>query len=225
MVAVQRDRWDIDDYYDPDPAAPGKMYTRFGGFVDGIDRFEPQFFGIAPREAISMDPQQRMLLETTWEAMEHAGLPRERFMGSRTGVFMGVCTDDYITLERGDLKNIDIYLGTGGSRGSTAGRVAFAFGLRGPVAAIDTACSSSLVAIHQACNSLQLGDCEMALAGGQAPMGGEIGETIIRVGAVHGLQRDGDAMMEPGATSAAKSLVQRVLDQRMLEGETADLVG
>ena len=163
---VPASRWDVDAFYDPRPATPCKVVTRNGGFLEDIDRFDPYFFGISPREAVRLDPQQRLLLEVTWEAMEHAGIPRNRFAGSHTGVFMGVCTDDYITLERGDLRNIDIYLGTGGSRGSTAGRVAFAFGLSGPVAAIDTACSSSLVAVHQACNSLQLGDCAMALAGG-----------------------------------------------------------
>jgi acyl transferase domain-containing protein/NADPH:quinone reductase-like Zn-dependent oxidoreductase/acyl carrier protein len=163
---VPASRWDVDAFYDPRPATPCKIVTRNGGFLEDIDRFDPYFFGISPREAVRLDPQQRLLLEVTWEAMEHAGIPRSRFDGSRTGVFMGVCTDDYITLERGDLRNVDIYLGTGGSRGSTAGRVAFAFNLSGPVAAVDTACSSSLVAVHQACNSLQLGDCDMALAGG-----------------------------------------------------------
>lgn len=163
---VPPDRWDVEMFYDPRPATPCRIVTRNGGFVDHIDSFDPYFFGISPREAVRMDPQQRLLLEVTWEAMEYAGIPRERFVGSHTGVFMGVCTDDYITLERGDLKNIDIYLGTGGARGSTAGRLAFIYGLSGPTAAIDTACSSSLVAVHQACNALQQGDCDMALAGG-----------------------------------------------------------
>ncbi|MGI8509199.1 MAG: SDR family NAD(P)-dependent oxidoreductase [Gemmatimonadaceae bacterium] len=166
ITEVPASRWDVDALYDPRPATPCKVMTRCGGFLDDIDRFDPYFFGISPREAIRMDPQQRLLLEVTWEAMENAGIPRERFTGSHTGVFMGVCTDDYITLQRGDLRNIDIYMGTGGSRGSTAGRLAFVYGLTGPTAAVDTACSSSLVAVHQACNSLQQGDCDMALAGG-----------------------------------------------------------
>ena len=163
---VPPSRWDVDAFYDSHPATPCKVVTRCGGFIDGIDQFDPYFFGISPREAIRIDPQQRLLLEVTWEAMERAGIPRNRFAGSHTGVFMGVCTDDYITLERGDLRNIDIYMGTGGSRGTTAGRLAFIYDLTGPTAAIDTACSSSLVAVHQACNSLHLGDCDMALAGG-----------------------------------------------------------
>lgn len=166
ITEVPPSRWEVDAFYDPRPATPCKMVTRSGGFLDSIDRFDPYFFGISPREAIRLDPQQRILLEVTWEAMESAGIPKERFVGSRTGVFMGVCTDDYITVQRGDLKNIDIYMGTGGARGSTAGRLSFVYGLHGPTAAVDTACSSSLVAVHQACNSLQQGDCEMALAGG-----------------------------------------------------------
>ena len=166
ITEVPADRWNVDEFHDPRPATPCKIVTRNGGFVDDIDKFDPYFFGISPREAVRIDPQQRMLLEVAWEAMEQAGLRRDEFMGSRTGVFVGVCTDDYITMERGDLRNMDIYMGTGGSRGSTAGRLAFAFGLRGPVAAVDTACSSSLVALHGACNSLQVGDCDMALAGG-----------------------------------------------------------
>lgn len=166
IMEVPADRWDVDTFYDPRPATPCKVLTRCGGFLEDIDQFDPYFFGISPREAMRMDPQQRLLLEVTWEAMETAGIPRERFMGSHTGVFMGVCTDDYITLERGDFRNIDIYMGTGGSRGSTAGRLAYVYGLSGPTAAVDTACSSSLVAVHQACNSLQQGDCDMALAGG-----------------------------------------------------------
>ncbi len=166
IIEIPSSRWDVDMFYDPRPATPCKMVTRSGGFLDEIDRFDPYFFGISPREAIRVDPQQRLLLEVTWEAMERAGIPRERFTGTRTGVFVGVCSDDYITLERSDVRNIDIYLGTGGSRGSAAGRLAFVYGLNGPVAAVDTACSSSLVAVHQACNSLQQGDCDMALAGG-----------------------------------------------------------
>ena len=166
ICEVPPERWDVDMFYDPRPATPCKIVTRNGGFVDEIDRFDPYFFGISPREAVRMDPQQRLLLEVTWEAMEYAGIPREKFVGSHTGVFVGVCTDDYITLERSDLENIDIYLGTGGSPGSTAGRLAYTYGLSGPSAAIDTACSSSLVAVHQACSALQQGDCEMALAGG-----------------------------------------------------------
>jgi myxalamid-type polyketide synthase MxaE and MxaD len=166
ICEVPEDRWKANAVYDPHPATQGKTVSRHGGFLTEIDLFDPYFFGISPREAIRLDPQQRLLLEVTWDAIENAGIPRSRFVGSRTGVFIGVCTDDYITLERLNPANIDMYVGTGGSRGSTAGRLSFAYGLTGPTMAVDTACSSSLVALHAACNSLQEGDCEMALAGG-----------------------------------------------------------
>ncbi|MBI1357397.1 MAG: SDR family NAD(P)-dependent oxidoreductase [Acidobacteria bacterium] len=165
---VPADRWDIDQYYDPRPATPGKMSTRWGGFVEGIDLFDASFFGISPREAASLDPQQRLLLEVAWEAVERAGIAPHSLNGSATGVFVGLSTTDYGTLQlkAGDPSAIDLYFGTGNAISVAAGRVSYVLGLQGPCVALDTACSSSLTAVHMACQSLRLGECELALAGG-----------------------------------------------------------
>ncbi|MCK6562457.1 type I polyketide synthase [bacterium] len=165
---VPPERWSIEEYYDPNPEAPGKMYTRRSGFIEGIEQFDPRFFGIAPREALSMDPQQRLLLEVTWEALEHAGLVPERLFGTNAGVFVGISTSDYAHLQmrHADLTQMEAYGGTGNAFSVAAGRLSYVLGLQGPNLAVDTACSSSLVTIHLACQSLRLGECRLALAGG-----------------------------------------------------------
>jgi acyl transferase domain-containing protein/NADPH:quinone reductase-like Zn-dependent oxidoreductase len=163
---VPADRWDVDAYYDPDPAAPNKMVTRRAGFIGRVDRFDPTFFGISPREAQTMDPQQRLLLETAYEAMESAGLAIEQLAGSATGVFIGITTSDYARLLLGGTENSDVYSATGGALNAAAGRISFTFGFQGPCVALDTACSSSLVATHLACQSLRTGESDLALAGG-----------------------------------------------------------
>ena len=165
---VPRDRWDVDAYYDPRPDVPGKAYGRWGAFLDGVDGFDPQFFGIAPREAAGIDPQQRLLLEVTWEALEKAGIAPDRLSGSSTGVFVGICSIDYaaLQLQTADLARIDAYSLSGTAHSIAAGRLAYVLGLQGPAMAVDTACSSSLVAVHLACQSLRSEDCRMAIAGG-----------------------------------------------------------
>lgn len=161
---VPHDRWDVDAFYDPVPATPGKMNTRWGGFLDQVAFFDPQFFGIAPREAEHMDPQQRLLLEVAWEALESAGQVPDVLAGSYTGVFIGISNYDYSRLQR--LPALNAYTGTGNALSITANRLSYFLNLRGPSLAIDTACSSSLVAVHQACQSLRRKECDMALAGG-----------------------------------------------------------
>jgi acyl transferase domain-containing protein/acyl carrier protein len=163
---VPADRFDQNAFYDPDPATPGKMNTRWGGFLDQVDRFDANFFGISPREAQRMDPQQRLLLEVTWEALQDAGQAPERLAGTQAGVFIGIATNDYGRLQWNDLERIDAYAGTGNALSIAANRISYLFDFRGPSLAIDTACSSSLVAVHLACRSLRSGECTLALAGG-----------------------------------------------------------
>ena len=154
---IPDDRFDIDEYYDPDPDAPGKIYTRYGGFLDEIAGFDPEFFGISPREAVWMDPQQRLMLEIAWEGLERAGYSPAALRGSRSGVYVGVGANEYShVLSTSSFESIEAQFGTGNATSVIAGRVAFALGLEGPAVAVDTACSSSLVAIHQACQAIAL---------------------------------------------------------------------
>ena len=167
ITTVPSDRWDIEAYYAPDPDTPARMSTRWGGFLSGVDQFDAAFFGIAPREALSMDPQQRLLLEVTWEALEHAGLAHERLVGSRTGVYVGITTNDYAqVLKQADITQLGAYYATGNTLNAAAGRISYSLELQGPSMAVDTACSSSLVAVHLACQSLRTGECNLALAAG-----------------------------------------------------------
>jgi myxalamid-type polyketide synthase MxaB len=168
VTDVPRARWNADLYYDPDPDQPGKSYVRQGAFLDEFDRFDPQFFGIAPREAAGMDPQQRLLLEVAWEALEDAAVSPEAAAAAAAGVFVGINSMDYaaMQLQRADLGSIDAYSLSGTSHSIAAGRLAYVLGLQGPTMAVDTACSSSLVAVHLACQSLRNDECRIALAGG-----------------------------------------------------------
>ncbi|MGV0872594.1 SDR family NAD(P)-dependent oxidoreductase [Mycolicibacterium sp. XJ879] len=164
---VPEDRFDIDEFYDADPDARGKTYTRCGGFLDAIDEFDPEFFGISPREAVWIEPQQRLMLETVWEGLERAGYAPSALRGSRTGVFTGVAANEYAhLLSTESIDKIEPHFITGNALNAVSGRVAFALGLEGPAVAVDTACSSALVAVHQARQALQSGDCDLALAGG-----------------------------------------------------------
>jgi len=166
VTEVPADRWDADEYYDPEPGVPGRSVSKWGAFLDDAAGFDADFFGISEREATAMDPQHRLLLETSWEAMEHAGLTPATVAGSLMGVFVGLTNDDYqlVTAEANALDDPYANIGTNSSQAS--GRVAYALGVHGPAATIDTACSSGLFAVHLACRSLNDGDSDLALAAG-----------------------------------------------------------
>ncbi|WP_347980964.1 phthiocerol type I polyketide synthase PpsB [Mycobacterium tuberculosis] len=166
ISTVPADRWDAEAFYHPDPLTPGRMTTKWGGFVPDVAGFDAEFFGITPREAAAMDPQQRMLLEVAWEALEHAGIPPDSLGGTRTAVMMGVYFNEYQSMLAASPQNVDAYSGTGNAHSITVGRISYLLGLRGPAVAVDTACSSSLVAVHLACQSLRLRETDLALAGG-----------------------------------------------------------
>ncbi len=169
VTEVPADRWDSDEFYDPTGESPGKMSVRWAALVDSPGDFDPQFFGITPREAARMDPQQRLLLEVAWEALENAGRPADQMAGSKTGVYIGigatdyskigVCYDDYY-------QRIDAHMGTGNALSIAANRLSYIFDFHGPSAAVDTACSSSSLAIHFAVESLRRHESDAALAGG-----------------------------------------------------------
>jgi acyl transferase domain-containing protein len=170
ITDVPPDRWSAAAYHDPRPATPGKMISTRGGFLGRVDGFDADFFGIPRREAVHMDPQQRLFLEVAWEALEDAGLPTDKLAGSPTGVFAGVCGNDYrqvLWAAWGNtLHGMDAYSGSGLAYSFVPGRLSYLLGVHGPSLAIDTACSSSLVAVHMACRSLLAGECRLAVAGG-----------------------------------------------------------
>ncbi|WP_437712864.1 SDR family NAD(P)-dependent oxidoreductase [Sorangium sp. So ce448] len=181
---IPKSRWDADALYDPDPDAKGKSYVREAALAEGVDLFDASFFGISPREAKHLDPQHRLLLETSWQALEDARIVPASLKDSSTGVFVGIGGSEYGFLEPG-IEEADAYSSMGAVASFAAGRLAFTLGLQGPALAVDTACSSSLVALHLACQSLRSRECNLALAMGVHVMAaGEILVVLSRTRAV-----------------------------------------
>jgi acyl transferase domain-containing protein len=165
ITEIPPERWGLADFYSPDPAAPGRSDCKWAALLSAPDRFDPEFFGISRREARGIDPQQRLFLTVAWEALEHAGRAGG-LRGRAVGVFVGSTTSDFSEVLMREDAPIGPHLATGLNGAMLANRVSYTFDLRGPSMMINTACSSSLVAIHQACESLRAGECELAIAGG-----------------------------------------------------------
>jgi phthiocerol/phenolphthiocerol synthesis type-I polyketide synthase C len=218
---IPGDRWDVDAHFHSDPATPGKMYTRAGGFIANIDKFDAAFFGISPREARRIDPQQRLLLELTWEAFESAGIVPARVTGSQTGVFVGISLSDYAAMQRDEPDRIDPYVMSGSAISNAANRISYIFDLHGPSFAVDTACSSSLVAVHEACVSLWRGESSLAIAAGVNALlspSGAIGFSKARMLSPTGRCRpfdaagDGYVRSEGGAVVILQPLAQAIAE-------------
>ncbi|MDT5188467.1 MAG: hypothetical protein QOI28_718, partial [Mycobacterium sp.] len=162
---VPSQRWDVDAYHRSD-GAPGSMNTRRGHFIDNVDTFDNDFFGIAPIEAGALDPQQRLLLESSWRAIEDAGIDPRSLTGTPTGVFVGIMSSEWSNLQILDFAGLSAFRGTGSGYFMTANRISYHLGLIGPSVAIDSACSSSLTAVHQGCAALRSGEADTVIAAG-----------------------------------------------------------
>lgn len=166
VTEIPGDRWPTEAFYDADADAPGKMYSRHGAFVKEASLFDADFFGISPLEANTLDPQHRLALEVTWEALENAGQSPAGLAGTATGVFLAMSSSDFGRLVFSRTEDINAYSSTGNIFSVASGRISYALGVNGPSMVVDTACSGSLVSVHLACQSLRSNECSMAVAGG-----------------------------------------------------------
>jgi len=225
---VPPERWPLDDFFHPDPDEAirlGKSYSKWGGFIDGVTEFDPQFFGILPRDAAAIDPQERLFLQTAWEAIEDAGYTRESLARSsrgKTGVFVGITRTGF-DLFGPDLwrRGETVYPHT--SFSSVANRLSYFLNAHGPSVPVDTMCSSSLTAIHQACQSLRAGECETAIAGGvnvylhpSGYVGLSAARMLSRDGACRSFGKDGNGFV-PGEGVAA--ILLKPLSKAIADGD------
>ncbi|OBH17605.1 type I polyketide synthase [Mycobacterium sp. E3247] len=220
---IPADRWDADLYYDPEPGVPGRSVTRWGAFLDDVGGFDCDFFGMTEREATAIDPQHRLLLETSWDAIEHAGLDPARLSHSQTGVFVGLTHGDYELLSADCGAAEGPYGFTGTSNAFASGRVAYTLGLHGPAVTVDTACSSGLMAVHQACGSLNGGESDFALAGGvvvtlepRKSVSGSLQGMLSPTGRCHAFDADADGFVS--GEGCAMLLLKR-LDDAQRDGD------
>lgn len=227
---VPSDRWDLEKYYDSDENSPGKMYCRKGGFLEvPIDEFDARFFNISPKEAMALDPQQRLMLELTWEAFENAGLDVTKYSGTDIGVYLGMSTTEYMlaNIFSGDLSRIDAYSLTGTCMSTACGRISYTFGFTGPSITVDTACSSSLSALHIACKGLKDGEASLSVVGGINLMGSpalNVGFSKLHATSVDGHSKafdesaNGYGRGEGGGVILLKRLSEAVRDKDTILG-------
>jgi myxalamid-type polyketide synthase MxaE and MxaD len=216
-------RFDASRYYDPRPATPGKIMSRKGGFIEKAEFFDADFFGLSPREVERMDPQQRWLLETTWEALEDAGQVPARLAGTQTGVFVGMWVNEYESRLFRDPRAVDFYMTTGSGRYAASGRLSYQLGLQGPSFTVDSGCSASLLAVHLACQSLWSGESTMALAAGANAIlepSVAIAYSQSQMVAPDGLCKFGDARADGYVRSeGAAVVVLKRLSQAIADGD------
>lgn len=223
VTVVPRDRWDAEEYYDPEPGVPGRSVSKWGAFLEDVAGFDADFFGISEREATAIDPQHRLLLETSWEAIEHAGIDPRALAGTRTGVFVGMTHADYQLLAA-DANAIEGPYGfTGNNFSLASGRVAYHLGAHGPAYTVDSACSSSLLSVHMACRSLHDGESDLALAGGVSVMfeprkmsSGSAQGMLSPTGRCHAFDVNADGFT--GGEGSAVLLLKR-LDDALADGD------
>lgn len=221
ITEIPAERWDAEEYYDPEAGAAGRSVSKWGSFLDDAAGFDAEFFGIEEREATAIDPQHRLLLETSWEAVEHAGLDPAGLAGSRTAVYVGLSHDDYLSVTADSESPEDAHGFLSNSRSMASGRIAYAMDLRGQAITVDTACSSGLVTVHLACRSLHDSECDLALAGGvsltldpRRYAAGSAGGVLSATGRCHAFDAaaDGFAIGEGSAMMLLKRLPDALRD-------------